>query len=139
MFVGTGLVLEKLVILYLPVNKLQQGSKYMEFPCVSQISIFLGSVKLEESLIFLLKLSTEGTLVWEHGPAGHGPKSFETQHQDEILKSGKYIIFWMFYPPPPKAEGSMLSVALSWYLCEPLCESCSGETRKWGVNEHCKY
>lgn len=58
MFVGTGLVLEKLVILYLPVNKLQQGSKYMEFPCVSQISIFLEPVKFEESLIFLLKLST---------------------------------------------------------------------------------
>lgn len=76
----------------------------MEFPCVSQISIFLGSVKLEESLIFLLKLSTEGTLVREHGPAGHGPKSFETQHQDEILKSGKYIIFWMFYPPTSKGR-----------------------------------
>lgn len=96
MFVVTGLVLEKLVILYLPVNELQQGNKYMEFPWVLQISIFLGPVKFEESLILLLKLSTEGTLVWERGPAGHGPKSFETQHQNEILKSGKYIIFWTF-------------------------------------------
>lgn len=76
MFVVTGLVLEKLVILYLPVNELQQGNKYMEFPCVFQISIFLGPVKFEESLILLLKLSTEGTLVWEHGSCWPWPKKF---------------------------------------------------------------
>jgi len=38
-FVVTGLQLEKLVILYLPVTKLQQGNKYKEFPCLLQRKI----------------------------------------------------------------------------------------------------
>lgn len=124
MFVVTGLLLEKLVILYLPVTKLQQGSKYKEFPCVSQIKIsFFRACLVWESFILLIELSIKGTLDRHMGTCSWWPLSKEFWDISSKRNSEtRQMYLFLEVVSPLKTEHSVFSIALHlWAGSLSLC------------------